>query len=966
MAQGTRTRTQKSSSVQLDYIINIEEIKPWPPTQSLRTLRAVQIQWEHGDRSSGLSSQVVPSLGAGTGVGDGRIEFNESFRLPVTLMRDVSVKRKTGHAFHKNCIDFNLYEPRRDKAVKGQLLGTAVLDLAALGVVKETLSVSIPINCKRTYWNAVQPLLYLKLQSVGRGRSNSTRESFVREDSLGQSNYDSVSVMSEEYAEEVEGAPFSTDDDISSHSSVGAGVISAVSESNGSSPSQLKKDGTSVNGAAGEAKTNKEQLSAALDTEKQQNSYNGKNGSEKEAECNQKDAVNGPKGDVHIEEPSTEKPNMPHNGTTEEKTTEEVQIYEEEISICEEKEQFPKNNLLNCDSEVDIQKQVSLDNSSLNNVKETSASCVSISNIDTSKNGKSVRSLGDSSWNHVSVQSNQCLPAQSSMSNECKDALKDSRSLLSDSKLQHLERRIKILEGELREAAAIEVGLYSVIAEHGSSMTKVHAPARRLVRSYFYASKLSSESRGSAAKSIVSGLVLVSKACGNDVPRLTFWLSNSIVLRVIMSTSFGDSKLPTADGPVIATEDNLNGKKKSSPLKWESFPKNGTKIYIEEGFGDWRNPVTFVAALEKIEAWIFSRIIESIWWQTFTPHMQPGNAEVIRSSLDAESNKTLQRTCSSIDQQQGNFSTELWKMAFRDAYEKICPLRAGGHDCSCLPVLSRVIMEQLVARLDVAMFNAILRESADEIPTDPVADPISDAKVLPIPAGKASFGAGAQLKTAIGNWSRWLTDLFGIDDSDDLVEDKSDLEITSDNEGTDQDAPSKSFRLLNALSDLMMLPKDLLLSQTVRKEVCPTFGPPIIATVLNSFSPDEFCPDPIPAVVLQALNSELAEEEDQGDGLVMNFPCGAAPIVYKPPAAVAVAAILQLGEFGGQSDQVVLRRSRSSVLKKSQTSDDELEELDSPLNSIIRGKASVENDNRSSGNTALRYKLLRDVWINCE
>lgn len=58
-------------------------------------------------------------------------------------------------------------------------------------------------------------------------------------------------------------------------------------------------------------------------------------------------------------------------------------------------------------------------------------------------------------------------------------------------------------------------------------------------------------------------------------------------------------------------------------------------------------------------------------------------------------------------------------------------------------------MEQCVARLDVAMFNAILRESADDIPTDPVSDPISDAEVLPIPSGKASFGAGAQLKNAV-------------------------------------------------------------------------------------------------------------------------------------------------------------------------------------------------------------------------
>ncbi|GLU02226.1 hypothetical protein SLE2022_194850 [Rubroshorea leprosula] len=71
------------------------------------------------------------------------------------------------------------------------------------------------------------------------------------------------------------------------------------------------------------------------------------------------------------------------------------------------------------------------------------------------------------------------------------------------------------------------------------------------------------------------------------------------------------------------------------------------------------------------------------------------------------------------------------------------------------------------------MFNAILRNSDDDIPTDPVSNPISDSMVLPIPVGKTSFGAGAQLKNAIGNWSRWLTNLFGMGD-DDSVEDEND------------------------------------------------------------------------------------------------------------------------------------------------------------------------------------------------
>ena len=58
-------------------------------------------------------------------------------------------------------------------------------------------------------------------------------------------------------------------------------------------------------------------------------------------------------------------------------------------------------------------------------------------------------------------------------------------------------------------------------------------------------------------------------------------------------------------------------------------------------------------------------------------------------------------------------------------------------------------MQQLVNRLDVAMFNAILRESAKVMPTDPVSDPISDTKVLPVKPGKASFGTGAQLKNIV-------------------------------------------------------------------------------------------------------------------------------------------------------------------------------------------------------------------------
>ena len=102
---------------------------------------------------------------------------------------------------------------------------------------------------------------------------------------------------------------------------------------------------------------------------------------------------------------------------------------------------------------------------------------------------------------------------------------KEMTSSFSDDKVE-LKSKIETLEEELREAAAVEVSLYSVVAEHGSSAIKVHAPARRLSRFYLHACKARSPAkRASAARTAVSGLVLVAKACGNDVPRYVKYLT---------------------------------------------------------------------------------------------------------------------------------------------------------------------------------------------------------------------------------------------------------------------------------------------------------------------------------------------------------------------------------------------------------------------------------------------------------
>ncbi|XP_057482273.1 uncharacterized protein LOC130769110 isoform X2 [Actinidia eriantha] len=981
MVLGLRTKNRKSPTVHLDYLIHIQEVKPWPPSQSLRTLRSVLIQWEHGERSSGSTNPVVPFLGSG--IADGKIEFNESFKLPVTLLREVSTKGGDGDTFQKSCIEFNLYELRRDKTVKGQLLGTAIVDLASFGGVKDTLSIHIPINSKRSLTNTAQPVLVLNIQSTEKGRTrSSSKDSLSKEVSMERNGGESVSaLMSEEYAEEAEIGSI-TDDDVSSHSSLA--VSSPAFESNGGLSSNSEENGLqAMKDSSGEG-YDKHHLTSnqgALKFDaKPVNELHEVSGEMLNANMRSKDY------DILVQEEEDDdggsgtssnslqgsKGNK-LNGSLAVVTSPDRQVDERvNYAISVEPQINQEDEPCNKLTRDETTNHVSSAGGALPVSGEDLGLKSNMLNGDRLKHVKSVRSLGDSGRSNGSIGNGKLGEAQNGPQNERKETkvyANEKRNIIkSDGRIQQLEHRIKNLEGELRESAAVEIGLYSVVAEHGSSINKVHAPARRLSRLYLHACKDSFQSRmASAARSAVSGLVLVAKACGNDVPRLTFWLSNAVVLRAIISQASAKQQLPRSAGHLLEKPGGGKGNhKKSSPLKWkEPSPSKEMKGALCESFENWDDPHTFTSALERIEAWIYSRIIESLWWQTLTPHMQSTAAKAIHTGLASGVHKTYQRTSSSGGQDQVNVSLELWKKAFKDACERLCPVRAAGHDCGCLPVLARMIMEQCVARLDVAMFNAILRDSDDEIPTDPVSDPISDAKVLPIPAGRASFGAGAQLKNAIGNWSRWLSDLFGIDDGDSHEDENDDIDDNSDDERKNYDMSFKSFHLLNALSDLMMLPKDMLLSRSIRKEVCPTFGTPLIKRLLNNFVPDEFCPDPIPRVVLEALDIE--DPPEGMESFVTNFPCSAAPVVYLAPSAASVAGII-----GDVRNQPQLRRSGSSVLKKSYTSDDELDELDSPLTAIIDSfqgspttKPSWISKEHGSRNT-IRYGLLREVWMNSE
>ncbi|KAK4413238.1 hypothetical protein Salat_2736400 [Sesamum alatum] len=979
MVLGLKSKHKKGAAVKVEYIVHVQEIRPWPPSESLKSVQTVLLQWENGDQNSGSFLTVA---------GDSNIVFNESFMLPLTLYQ-----KKASDKFRKNYLEFSLFEPRKDKA-KGHLLGTALFNLADYALIEDILSINAPLNLKKSANDLVQPALVISLELVARDSSNSSPSVGLSLEASLEDDDDDLEITS------------CTDDDASSHSSRTAG--SSNYEGTTASPSQNEKNGygnpssaeassdnwKKVNGYVASRKfpersmtyVMKNSATPLIRSSPSSISFRDTNGkfnnivaSSVQGNVEYKSFERFASGAFSVDHyrkngADTNSPyyhasqdqkelqsevliiNDSHAGWGNDEKRRERKDSERDEHIMEGTKPFPEKSLLGKFlSEDDTKRQEDIMRSdTLVPNRMGAAIPPSSSNKARLKHVKSVQMHGSIKGNGFLADTygggkppDLDIPRGSQK--------KGKLSAANDSK-NEWRSRVEMLEEELREAAAIEVGLYSIVAEHSSSGNKVHTPARRLSRFYNNACRTGSQAkRACAARAALSGLVLVSKACGNDVTRLTFWLSNSIMLRAIVSQTAAE--LPHSNAPTIKSKGAGPESTSKHPNKRvDSSHAEGQKSSsIEESDDDWEDVLTFIIALEKVEAWLFSRIVESVWWQTFTPHMQPTITKRSYRSKGSGSGKkrTSGKRNTLGNHEYVNFSIELWKKAFKDACERLCPIRAGGRECGCLSSLVILVMEQLVNRLDVAMFNAILRESSKDMPTDPVSDPICDSKVLPVPAGKSSFGAGAQLKNVIGNWSRWLTDLFGLEDEDSVL-------------GNGKRSKSfKAFRLLHALSDLMMLPFGMLADASTRKEVCPTFGPAIIKRVLNNFVPDEFCPYPIPRNIINALDSE--EVSDSSGDVITSFPCRASSTKYSPPPAALLTCV---GEVGRQ----VLKSNRLSTLNKSYTSDDELDELDSPLISIIPDSYQTSSalsklsmmPKEKGGRNVLRYQLLREIWRDDE
>lgn len=228
MVLGLRSKSRKCVSIQVEYLVCVERIKPWPSGRSIKSPQFLLIQWENGDQSSGSFR---------CSVGEGQIEIGESFKLPVTLYQEASKKNSTHKSFQKNFLEFQFYESQSHKAVKGQLLGSIAINLAEYGASRDTVKISASVSCKKGLKHMEQPpLLYVSIEPLSHDGSSSSRNvGLLKEGSLEKGGSGSISPLVNDGDDEVEISSF-TDDDVSTHSS--QVVSSAASDAAGASLSQ--------------------------------------------------------------------------------------------------------------------------------------------------------------------------------------------------------------------------------------------------------------------------------------------------------------------------------------------------------------------------------------------------------------------------------------------------------------------------------------------------------------------------------------------------------------------------------------------------------------------------------------------------------------------------------------------------------------------------------------------------------
>ncbi|KAK9789237.1 hypothetical protein WJX73_008930, partial [Symbiochloris irregularis] len=458
---------------------------------------------------------------------------------------------------------------------------------------------------------------------------------------------------------------------------------------------------------------------------------------------------------------------------------------------------------------------------------------------------------------------------------------------------------VEAINRELRMVAALEASVY--LARSGKGGGKrvkakaVHAPARRLARTTI---SLGPE------EGITFGLrairAIQAAADGStDVVGMAFWWSNCIQLRwMLWAMCHGGGADEYED------EQDLG-----------DGSENGGEEF------DWVMKV-LVPPLRHLESYIFNQMFSYLWRvMTDFAASEAAGVPAGRPLLHPPSREEA--------------AVHRWLDALMLVRSTIMPAATtvtSGH----LALLKNKILTALMRRLDSSMFEKLMEDAGgkrknsfspawkgaapiaaatrmdgDEVDAD---DSDMDSRLLPYVSGTMCFSTGMALKLAVSKWSNWSADV-GIRDE------------------RRTDAGWLLFPRLRATADLLMMDKEKLTDRKLRLVVVPGLSLHTICHLLSCFRPDDLACDPLAPGLLQALQTEVDNEDP-------NDPASADEImapIYEPPSE---ASLLQEGLIEPVS------------LEMDAESEDEVQAL------------SEMYDQENGGEGTHRFELLRQLWAS--
>ncbi|KAF8057725.1 hypothetical protein HT031_005909 [Scenedesmus sp. PABB004] len=477
------------------------------------------------------------------------------------------------------------------------------------------------------------------------------------------------------------------------------------------------------------------------------------------------------------------------------------------------------------------------------------------------------------------------------------------------------------LQDELLMAAAAEFAIYNAqraLLPGRSAARSVHAPARRIARTLVCLGRQDGLPFGLLALRQVSASVVAGRG---DIGGLAFWWTNSVHLRGFLQS------LNLALASAADDDDD-------APRHWAA--------------------AELVPRLLQQEKFIFDELVSYVWTHTFVPAVAASRARPASMALAAGVVKRAGQEA----------AMRKWIAALEAVAAQLRGLGREGH----VSTLRHQVLLEVLKRMDVLIFHCLLAPppGSDDgsssggapLPSpgasgggwgagdgpgpsprpgagvlfDPLNPnmPVLDDSMLFFGRGALSFGTGMHLKMAATRFQQWAFGEGGM------------REIWANLPAQGQSL----FPLLRATSDLLMMPKDLLLEPGIREDMCDNLPLGTLVYMLTRFAPDDFSREGIPFEVLAALRAEAADAAPRGgDPAALAAALGTGPprlvveaecTYYSPTDDMAMEKV-EVGEEPG--------------LEYDADSEDELDAL-----------GGLCADTTCGTGPPLRFKLLHNLW----